>query len=432
MKVLVNGKNFLPLEKAMQAIMNNRVEGGNFGFSHPFFSPGGYGDCWWEIDTSAAAEGYSWHDFAFAKGIMENFIAVQKEDGRIPLYGYDILPQSEHHPKQSENASALPVLLNTIFNIAKRSSDRKFQEQAYQLMIRYIGWWLNDRQDKKTGLITSLFEETFPPYLAYAGEYCGVDTNVIVADGIRRAASLARHLGYLKDADSLENTSRDIFSAVNQFLWDDENSLFRPLDLKTGKFGPKSAEGFYMFLDPNMTENRSTRLLASLKDDNFGWDQFPVTSMAKSDASFTLTKTDQYLFNASWSGMVWTLINRYITEGLIEKGYFEDAAYLAEKTVGLLNDTAREFYAPDDGKGYGAVSYAWSGAHAIDLFIRVVCGIDYNAWERTLKIRPRTNKSVEICNLSLGENESVDVSIENNKVKCNVKTPSDNPIAVLS
>ena len=56
------------------------------GFENEFMSPGGYyKNCWWERDSTLTLSGYKWIDQEFAEKALENFISVQKENGRIPL-----------------------------------------------------------------------------------------------------------------------------------------------------------------------------------------------------------------------------------------------------------------------------------------------------------------------------------------------------------
>ena len=60
------------------------------GFPNPFMGPGGqYGNCWWERDTALTLLGYRWLDPDYCRTALENFTYVQKENGRIPLYGFD-------------------------------------------------------------------------------------------------------------------------------------------------------------------------------------------------------------------------------------------------------------------------------------------------------------------------------------------------------
>ena len=60
--------------------------------------------------------------------------------------------------------------------------------------MNYLDWWYKERYDSKTGQITSVFEETFIPYLGKAREYAAVDTNVEVYVGLIYTAKLAKKL----------------------------------------------------------------------------------------------------------------------------------------------------------------------------------------------------------------------------------------------
>ena len=173
----------------------------DFGFNYPYFTPGGmYGKQWWQLDSSLALCGYKWIDRQFANLSIKNFIESQKEDGRICLWGNDVLPGKEYgenFPDQTEGASSLPKLFDVAYHVVKGCDDKEFKKATFNMMKKYLDWWFSARQDKKTGLITALFEETFVPYLGYAGEYAGVDTNVEVCVGCYYTAKLANELVFL-------------------------------------------------------------------------------------------------------------------------------------------------------------------------------------------------------------------------------------------
>lgn len=80
------------------------------------------------------------------------------------------------------------------------------------MLKKYLDWWFSDRQDKKTGLITAVFEETFIPYLEYAGEYAAVDTNVEVYVGCHYTGLLAEELGLHDEREALERKKRQRIS----------------------------------------------------------------------------------------------------------------------------------------------------------------------------------------------------------------------------
>ena len=123
------------------------------GFTRPFFAPGGaYGNCWWNIDSALALLGYRWKDRAFAENSLRNFFDIQKQDGRIPLWGYD------HVDPYDEEISSLPKVFEAAYRLAAESDDESFVRSCYTLIERYLGWWLRCRRDAKTGLVSAVFE----------------------------------------------------------------------------------------------------------------------------------------------------------------------------------------------------------------------------------------------------------------------------------
>ena len=81
-----------------------QLDASEYGFHHPYFTPSGeYGKQWWQLDSSLDLSGYKWKDRQFAETALWNFIESQREDGRICLWGNDILPgqvAGNNRPKQ--------------------------------------------------------------------------------------------------------------------------------------------------------------------------------------------------------------------------------------------------------------------------------------------------------------------------------------------
>lgn len=357
------------IDSAAATLRKCTVGTGMYGLKHPFVAPGGYGNCWWQLDSTSALEGMKWLDFEFAERSLLDFANVQKADGRIPLYGPDRLPEGEHHSKQCEGASSLPSIFRSAHDIALMSDRQETLEGAFSICMKYLDWWRASRIDALTGLVSSLFEETFPPYLGYAGEWSGVDTNVELARGAVLTAELADQLGKRKDSDELMRFSEEIFAAVEKYLWNEAAGLFCPIDLRTGEYGAVSSAGFEMFWDPNLPETRKERMLRELKSTRFGWDSYPLTSVARDDPSFTITRGDEYQFNASWSGMVWSTIVIRVVEALEFCGCADEARELRLRFMKMIESAGefREFYDPDDGSGHGAKDYAWTASHYIQM-----------------------------------------------------------------
>ena len=399
-----------------------------FGFSHPYFAPGGgYGAQWWQLDSSLALVGYKWVDRRFAEEALLNFVESQKEDGRICLWGADRLPESvagDNRVMQTEGVSSLPKIFDAAFHILQGSSDRELAEKVYAMLTRYIDWWYRDRFDAGTGLFSSVFEETFIPYLGCAGEYAAVDTNVEVYVGLSCTARLAERLGKPEDARALRERAERLKASINVHLWDPMQGAYYPCDLRTRRpTGCLMASALFplrMGIAPGPRRVQLVRLL--LDDAHFNWNTIPLTSVSKKDPAFCTT-TGDYQGNASWSGNVWTLINETVVRGLLDCGEKDLAAEFALKTVRAFNHNCSEFINPFDGSGQGVLKYAWTASQYLELLIEVIFGVRFDAEKAELSVAPNltpslAEESISIEGLQLTEDVCADVFIDRGKIRC--------------
>ena len=400
-------------------------EAANFGFNHPYFTPGGqYGKQWWQLDSSLALSGYKWKDRKFAETALLNFIESQKSDGRICLWGNDVLPEcvaGNGFPKQNEGVSSLPKIFDVAYHIVEACNNKDLMVKTYRMLKAYLDWWYRDRYDTKTGLISSVFEETFVPYLGKAMEYAGVDTNVEIYVGLIYTANLAHKLGKIETENQLRSKAENLKNAINSYLWDDEKGAYYPFDfIKNGRIYTLMASTFYPLRMNIADEEQKNRLITLLKDDShFNWNAIPLTSISKKDPAFQTT-TGDYKGNASWSGNVWTLINEMVIRGLLDSGEKALAAELALKTVYAFNNNCTEFINPFDGSGHGVLKYAWTASQYLELIIEVIFGISSNITKKEVCISPNLCDELKAETISIKDvmvfgNVFLDVCIDKGK-----------------
>lgn len=400
-----------------------------YGFNYPFFAPGGYyGKQWWQIDSSLALCGYKWIDRKFTEISLWNFIESQKEDGRICLWGEDELPEfgGKNKLKQRHGVSSLPKIFDVAYHILQGSKDAKLKIATYNMLKKYIDWWFCARYDEQTGLVSSVFEETFIPYLGSAGEYAAVDTNTEVYVGCHYTALLAEELGKADDAVLLNIRKEKLRESINQYLWDDAKGAYYPYDLKE-KCNVDCLMGstFYPLRLHIATDAMKEKLIALLQNDAyFNWNTIPLTSVAKNDKLFQTTE-GTYQGNASWSGNVWTLINEMVIRGLIDCGEDELAAELAFKTLFAFKSNCAEFLHPFDGTGHGVEKYAWTASQFIELLVEVIFGVRYQAAKEEIIVSPKLPQKLKKCrmsieNLKIDSDTSITICINDGKVSCAV------------
>ncbi len=401
-----------------------------FGFDHPYFMPGGmYGAQWWQLDSSLALGGYKWKDRAFSETALLNFIGAQKEDGRIPLWGKDSIPEKVAGGdilQQTDGNSSLPKLFDIAYHILRGTTDTAFKAAVYEMLAKYLSWWFSARQDAKTGLITAVFEETFIPYLGKAGEYAPVDTNVEIYAACHYMEALSEELGKPSEAARYKEQKKALRESINRWLWSEEKGAYYPYSIKEGRHTELlMASTFFPLRFAIAPKDRQEKLIALLTNhDHFNWKTFPLTSVSRKDPAFRTTR-GAYVGNASWSGNVWTLINEMVIRGLCDVGEKELAAELCIKTVRAFNHNCAEFIHPEDGSGHGVLQYAWSASQYISLITEVLFGISYDAAAEELSVSPCLPAEMKESTLSLSHVEIargvfLDVHIEGDKVSYTV------------
>lgn len=427
MKIKFLGISQSDFEYAFECLENcKQTNAVDYGFNYPYFTPGGdYGEQWWQLDSSLALCGYKWKDRKFVETSLLNFIETQKLDGRICLWGKDILPKQVAGGdllQQNEGVSSLPKIFDIAYNIVKSSNDKVLIAKTYSMLKRYLDWWYNERYDRESGLITSVFEECFIPYLGSAMEYASVDTNVEVYVGLIYTADLAKILNDTETVKKLQDKAKALKTAINTHLWDDEKGAYYPFDLtRKIRINRLMASTFYPLRLKIAPSKYKKRLIELLKNhDKFNWDTIPLTSVSKDDSIFQITN-GVYIGNRSWSGNVWTLINEMVIRGLMDSDERELAVELALKTIFAFNNKYTEFINPFDGSGNGVLEYAWTASQYLELIIEIIFGVSSNAYKKEVSIIPNISEDlkkteISITNLMVFDGVYLDVFIDKGKI----------------
>lgn len=386
------------------------------GFKYPYFGPGGqYGHCWWERDSSLTLNGYSYLDFEFCKKALYNFTLVQKENGRIPLWGNDRVGELD------EQLSAVPVIFDVAYRICKKTTDRDYIEKIYKMLAKYLDWWLSPtKRDKRTGLVCGIMEESDPSDYTEQLTYAEVDLNVQVAVGADILRQFAGYLGFEHEEYKYSELYRDLKARINKWLYDKESGYYYTRNVKTDHLMTERPYNstFDVFRRGIAPKDRVSLILGVLKDNSkYGYyNKYGITTAPYDSPEFCETMGD-YKGWTSWSGNVWTFRNEIIAKGLREYGLKEEAAHIAYQTVMTFNGNYAEFVNPSTGKGQGVLRYGWTASQYIELIIEELFGIDYNAWTDTLTVTPNIpeelyGNTISIKNVSLGNGKTVDVTVE--------------------
>ena len=398
------------------SVLRECMQEPSHGFEYPYMGPGGqYGHCWWERDSSLTLSGYSYLDFEYCKKALLSFTFVQKENGRIPLWGNDRVGDLD------EQLSAIPVIFDVARRICRRTTDRDYIEKIYNLLSKYLNWWLSPlKRDGRTGLVCGIMEESDPSDYTEQLTYAEVDLNVQVCVGASVLRELAGYLGYEDDEYKYSVIFRDHKARINKWLYDEKSGCYYTRNVKTDALmtGRPYNFTFDVFKRGIVPKSRIKRLMDVLKDNSkYGYyNKYGITTAPFDSPEFCET-TGDYKGWTSWSGNIWTFRNEIIAKGLHESGLLQEAAHIAYQTVMTFNNNYAEFVNPSTGKGQGVLRYGWTASQYIELIIEEIFGIDYCAWTDTLTVTPNIPKelygnTISVKNVSLGNGKTVDVTVE--------------------
>jgi Trehalase len=394
------------------------------GFTYPFISPGaGYQiGGWWLMDSSIALSAAKWTNQPFAENVMRGFIDVQaiNPDGRLDLWGH---AATRGMPA---DVSQMPSIFVYAFEIAQRTEDMTLRVDIYQMMRRYLDWWLSPvKREARTGLVSSLLEETLgagnnslpgnPEFSAQT--VAGVDTNVAVAVGAHLTARLAKSLGRRQEATVYINAFQEIAEAINAYMWDEKDGVYYNYHLVARQvMRDRVVSSTFHPLKLNIApKNRQERLLRRLVDPTeFNWGIRPLTTISKKSQDFSEAKG--VYDGRGWYGDIWALRNEDVIIGLRDAGQNTLAAELNWAMVGEFHNNYCEFLVPSTGEGQGQRGFAWSAALYATSIIEKLFGLEVNLIDRQLCVCPYIpealyGKEISISGLRLPTAELATISL---------------------
>ena len=411
-KINFPGINQVDFEDAFKVIQEAYVVASKdapvYGFTHPFCGPGGaYGPCWWQLDTSLALCGTKWVNIPFSENVLRGFCSVQREKGRIPLHGPDVLLDPEH------KCSSVPKLFQVAYEVLERTHDNALLDEIYPLLKGYIDWWLSDRIEEKTGLIYAIVEEYLPGRNV---PLCSLETNIEVVVGCKVVSKLAMRLGKNDEAEYYKAKMLHHSNLIRTLLWDDEKKIFMSYDPLTGAFEGKIYSTIFDTMKNGVaSDEQIDYLLSYLTDDSlFQWNTVCLTTAAKTDKCYNETPGDYAA--CQWEGSIWSMRNYTVIEGLDDIGRFDLSAYLSWKTVTLFSGNYAEFLNPPDGSGHGVKRYVWTASQYVQILIERIFGIRYSNYLGSISIMPNIpascyGKELSLCDLPLPGGARIDVHI---------------------
>jgi hypothetical protein len=358
-----------------------RCDGVPFAYTCP--SPGHYP--WqWYWDSCFTAVAWRHFDPSRARRELESLLAAQREDGFIghtifwntPLTGRRRWTYNVSSPDSMMTSSIQPPILAWAWRIAVGDP------ADVPAIARHHAWIAEHRdldgdgliwilQPDESGLDASTQFDTIWGRRAHGrpGFFVLVRRNRQLGFDLRRVLAAGGPVCCEVMTNVLHNLSRlalgepSLTPVILERMYDEATGLFRPLARPepVGSVATTWAALSPLAL-PDLPEAIGRRLVQEhLLDPRSFLTAVAPPSVAVNDPTFSLEDETALGLRRYWRGPTWVNAAWLLWLGLVRLGYAEPASELVRGLAGAIAaERLREYYNPFDGRGMGAIDFAWS------------------------------------------------------------------------
>ena len=257
----------------------------------------------------------------------------------------------------------------------------------YERLQKYLDHWMWYMDYDKNGLPVwngaghSGMDNHFSRCgVANSFRYEGVDLACYLYREFKAMVVFAHRLGYEQDEVMYEQMAANIAEQINSTFWDDEDKFYYDRDERTGELVKvKSVAGFMPLFAGVATPSKAKAIIENhlMNPDEF-WSAYPIPGYTMDEEGYHQGVLPSDM-GCNWMGTTWIPANYMICHGLCNYGYKNEAVALAQKTFEMVlvkNETTREYYNAETGKGIGLDPFwGWS---TLGYFLPLEMELDYH------------------------------------------------------
>jgi hypothetical protein len=338
----------------------------------------------WYWDSCFVAVAWRHFDPGRSRRELESLLSAQREDGfightifwNVPLTGRRRWTYNVASRDATMTASIQPPILAWAWRIAVGDP------AAVPAIVRHHAWIAEHRDLEGDGLIWIIQPDesgldSSPQFDAIWGRRAHgrpgfialVRRNRKLGFDLRRVLAAGGPVCCEVMTNVLHNLSRialgepSLTPVIIERMYDEAAGLFRPLARPepTGRVALTWAALSPLAL-PDLPEAIGRRLVEEhLLDPRSFLTAVPPPSVAVNDPAFSLDDETALGLRRYWRGPTWVNAAWLLWLGLVRLGYAEPAADLARRLAGAIAvERLREYYNPFNGRGMGAIDFAWS------------------------------------------------------------------------
>ena len=367
---------------------------------------GGYARGVWLWDSAFHAIALRYYDPEKAKDQIKEFIATQREDGKIhrEIWIDQIWPRED-----SSNTQPPGILTITAYWLYLQTGDTEFLRECYNAFKKFDDWWYREQDLDRDGLCEwpsggDSGLDNLPAWDLGAYIYDAVDLNCWLYLDQLTLAKMAEALGLKNEAEEWRIKAENTKRLINEKLYDYQSKTYANVMIKNARY-PEGEGKFFNIrtivdlwplwagvADKERAEILVTKYLANSRE---FWAPYPLRTVSKREGyPFYDVSPEGY-----WRGSVWIATNWLMIQGLYKYNYKDLATELSYKTLKLVakNGVTRERYNPETGEATGAYVFMWSGALYIDIITRNIIG--YDPTNDTLVLQPNLPGEIDYAAL---------------------------------
>lgn len=346
---------------------------------HPFIVPGScYNNCLWDWDswlTNIALRQFATDDISeYERGCILNFLEHMDEQGRIPIV---ILPDRTMPEFSAQTGTNLhkPCLAQHAAFIVRQAGDAEWLRPYFDRLLRFVRYYYENCRHA-TGLYFWINDFAIgvdnDPCTFYRPERssASIFLNCMMYRELKAVCFLGELLG--ADVACYEKEAEHLKEAVRTHCYDEKDGFYYSVDLnllpvEEGVFLHSGAprhwdcliqrigcwSGFLAMWSGIATKEQAERIVTeNLLDQNAFWAPYGVRTLSKYEKMYAVVASNN---PSCWLGPVWGISNYLVFRGLLEYGYYDEAAELAEKTIRMFGKDLKssgvmhEYYDPETG-----------------------------------------------------------------------------------
>lgn len=282
----------------------------------------------WLWDTAYHTVGMKHISTDLAKQSIKAMLQFEHKNGFLP---HMVMPTWQSSVTQP------PTLSWAALEVYKSCGDKKFLEEVFEPLCKYLQWDIDNRDINGNGLPEWQVDDDplcrcgesgmdNTPRFDEAEEMDCVDFAGFLANDMNCLAEIAGIIGKEKEQKLWYERFEAIKKKANELLWDSEDNFYYDRRVSDGKFHKvKSAASFILLFAGVCSDEQAKHMVEHLKNPREFGTAFPIPTVSADDKTYP-TKD-------MFRGTVWTNFNYLTYLGLKRYGFEDEARELMDKTV---------------------------------------------------------------------------------------------------